>query len=60
MRVSSLEDTLQGKILAWRDGARRPSKRQKDFLDIMRLVESHPALSDTLPDDVKSALENAR
>jgi len=59
MRVSSLEDTLQGKILAWRDATRRSSKRQKDFLDIMRLVESHPALSDTLPDDVKTALEQA-
>lgn len=60
MRVSSLEDSLHGKILAWRDADRRPTKRQKDFLDIMRLVESHPNLSDILPDDVKTALENAR
>jgi hypothetical protein len=59
MRVSGLDDTLHGKILAWRDDARRSSKRQKDFLDIMRLVESHPKLSETLPEDVKAALEKA-
>ena len=34
MRVARLEDTLQGKLLAWRDARRRPSKRQKDWLDI--------------------------
>jgi hypothetical protein len=32
MRVASLEDTLQGKILAWRDAQGRPTKRQKDLL----------------------------
>ncbi|MCZ2392020.1 MAG: nucleotidyl transferase AbiEii/AbiGii toxin family protein [Acidobacteria bacterium] len=59
MRVSCLEDTIQGKILAWRDSERRSSKRQKDFLDIMRLVESHPHLADSLPEDVLAALQNA-
>jgi len=52
MRVASLEDTLQGKLLAWRDSQRRPSKRQKDLLDIMRLVESHPEITRLLPPDV--------
>ncbi len=42
MRVASFEDTLRGKILAWQDSERRPSKRQKDLLDITRLVEAHP------------------
>lgn len=49
MRVASLQDTLAGKIVAWQDQRRRPSKRQKDLLDIMRLVESHPELRADLP-----------
>ena len=31
MRVASLRDTLTGKLLAWQDKSRRPSKGQKDF-----------------------------
>ena len=49
MRVASLEDTLQGKVMAWRDRERRPSKRQKDLTDIFRLIESHPRLKKMLP-----------
>jgi hypothetical protein len=49
MRVASLKDTLTGKIAAWQDQTRRPSKRQKDLLDIMRLIESHPELKGDLP-----------
>ena len=49
MRVASLPDTLRGKILAWQDAKRRASKRQKDLLDIMRLVEAHPKLHKLLP-----------
>jgi len=49
MRVASLPDTLRGKILAWQDPKRRASKRQKDLLDIMRLVEAHPKLHKLLP-----------
>ncbi len=56
MRVASLEDTLQGKVLAWRDSRRRPSKRQKDLLDIARLVEAHPGLASFLPADVTDRL----
>jgi hypothetical protein len=54
MRVASLEDTLAGKIVSWRDERRRPSKRQKDLLDIMRLVESHPELRHSLPPDIST------
>jgi hypothetical protein len=54
MRVASLEDTLAGKIAAWSDKERRPSKRQKDLLDIMRLVESHPELKGDLPPELKA------
>jgi hypothetical protein len=49
MRVASLPDTLRGKILAWQDPKRRASKRQKDLLDVMRLVEAHPKLRKLLP-----------
>jgi hypothetical protein len=49
MGVASLEDTLACKVAAWSDLRRRPGKRQKDLLDIMRLVESHPELRSLLP-----------
>jgi hypothetical protein len=52
LRVASLEDTLHGKIKAWWEPERRASKRQKDFTDILRLVESHPELRNLLPTDV--------
>lgn len=56
MRVASLNDTLTGKVAAWSDTQRRPSKRQKDLLDIMRLVESHPELKDDLPPELLSQM----
>ena len=57
LRVASLEDTLSGKILAWRDKSQRQSKRIKDFADIARLVESHPLLWDHLPEELKQQVE---
>jgi hypothetical protein len=57
MSVASLGDVLQGKLWAWADPERRRTKRQKDLLDIMRLVEAHPALEDNLPPEVRSELE---
>ena len=57
MRVASLPDTLRGKILAWQDPERRASKRQKDLLDIMRLVEAHPKLRKLLPADVAKKIK---
>jgi hypothetical protein len=56
MRVASLEDTLAGKIAAFSDSTRRPSKRQKDLADISRLLESHPYLQQLIPTDVLSKL----
>ena len=56
MRVASLKDTLAGKIVAWSDERRRPSKRQKHLLDIMRLVEAHPELKDDLPPELSARL----
>lgn len=57
MRVASLEDTLQGKIKAWRDTDRRQSKRLKDLGDIARLIESHSQLWDSLDPDLKAIIE---
>lgn len=56
MRVASLEDTMAGKIRAWSDPTRRQSKRIKDLADIARLVESHPELWQSLPDDLRSQI----
>ncbi|MBU6402293.1 MAG: hypothetical protein KGS61_18395 [Verrucomicrobia bacterium] len=47
--VARKEDVLQGKLWAYADASRRPSKRQKDLADILRLVEAHPRLLDHLP-----------
>lgn len=57
MRVASLEDTLHGKVLAWSDKSRRQSKRAKDFADIVRLVEAHPQLWETLQPELKALVE---
>jgi len=57
MRVASLEDTLRGKIKAWRDADRRQSKKFKDLGDIARLVESHPQLWELLDPDLKAIIQ---
>ncbi|MCL2104186.1 MAG: nucleotidyl transferase AbiEii/AbiGii toxin family protein [Kiritimatiellaeota bacterium] len=56
MRVASLEDTLAGKVAAYSDTSRRPSKRQKDFLDILRLVENHPETLGLLPEALQTEI----
>jgi hypothetical protein len=47
--VASLDDLLQGKIWAAGDPERRPTKRQKDLLDIARLIEKYPRLRGQVP-----------
>ena len=59
MRAASREDTLRGKLMAWADPQRRPSKRQKDLADIMRLVEAYPRLKKNLPKDVLTRIERS-
>jgi hypothetical protein len=56
LRVASLEDTLAGKIKAWRTPERRASKAIKDLGDIARLIEAHPELKASLPADVIDAI----
>ena len=57
MAVAALEDVVQGKIWAYSDEQRRKSKRQKDLADITRLVETHPALKEKLPPEIRSQVE---
>jgi len=54
--VAALEDVLQGKVWAFYDPTRRPSKRQKDLADIMRLVETHPHLIALLPEPLREQI----
>jgi len=54
--VARIEDVLSGKIWAVEDPDRRASKRQKDLADIARLVESHPALRERVPDEILKRL----
>jgi len=56
MKVAAVKDVLQGKIWAYFDEQRRMSKRQKDLADIMRLIESHPALVSIVPAALKKRI----
>ena len=54
--VATVEDVLQGKVWAAQDPKRRPSKRQKDLADISRLLEAHPELRRSVPQDLLARL----
>lgn len=56
MPVAHLHDVLQGKIWAALDESRRPSKRQKDLADILRLIEYKKDLAALLPPALKRKL----
>jgi hypothetical protein len=55
--VARVEDVLQGKVWAALDPTRRPSKRQKDLSDILRLVETRPVLARMVPAVLKKKLD---
>uniref|UniRef100_A0A7V0Z6C5 Nucleotidyltransferase family protein n=1 Tax=candidate division WOR-3 bacterium TaxID=2052148 RepID=A0A7V0Z6C5_UNCW3 len=55
--VASIKDVLKGKIWAFQDKERRPSKRQKDLADIIRLIEVDKGLIELIPEDIKKKLE---
>jgi hypothetical protein len=50
--VASLRNVVRGKIWAWRDEKRRPTKRKKDELDLMRLLETYAELRDMMPSEI--------
>lgn len=58
LRVASAADTLTGKLAAYSDKTRRPSKRQKDLLDIMRLIEANPELEELVPAEVTAKISD--
>ena len=59
MWVATPANTLAGKLVAYADPKRRGSKRQKDLLDLVRLVESHPQLIAGIPAEVRGKIEEA-
>ena len=46
--VAALPDLVAAKIEAWSEPRRRPNKRRKDELDLLRLAEEHPEVVDAL------------
>lgn len=54
--VAAIEDLFQGKIWVAMDPARRPSKRQKDLADLLRLIEVKPELEGRLPAPLRDRL----
>lgn len=57
--VAHLNDIVQGKVWAWSDEKRRPTKRKKDELDLMRIAEAHPQLRHLIPNEIVSQLGSA-
>ncbi len=59
--VASLADVVQGKLWAWGDPSRRPTKQLKDRLDLMRLAEERfDEVIPLLPDELRVAAETDR
>jgi len=56
MSVARIEDVFQGKLWAALDKTRRPSKRQKDLADILRLLEKRKTLGRLIPEELKARL----
>jgi hypothetical protein len=54
--VASLENVVRGKIWAWSDKRRRVSKRKKDELDLIRILEAYPELRHTMPQEIADQL----
>ncbi len=53
--VAALPDLVQGKLAAWSDPRRRPTKQLKDKLDLLRLAESWPdEVESLLPDELRA------
>lgn len=50
--VASLVNVVRGKLWAWNDDARRPTKRKKDELDLMRMLEAYPELRGMMPKEI--------
>jgi hypothetical protein len=58
--VASLANVTLGKIWAWSDQTRRATKRKKDELDLMRILESYPDLRDMMPQEIRDQLPETK
>jgi hypothetical protein len=54
--VASLANVTRGKLWAWSDQTRRPTKRKKDELDLMRLLEAYPELRGLMPEEISNQI----
>ena len=55
--IASLANIVRGKIWAWSDERRRLSKRKKDELDLIRILEAYPDVRDLMPTEITKQLE---
>jgi hypothetical protein len=55
-RVAAISDLFQGKLWASSDPERRPVKRFKDELDLVRIAEKYPEYLPLLPPALRSRL----
>jgi hypothetical protein len=54
--VAQVEDVLKGKVWAAMDPESRASTRQKDLVDIARLIENYPDLRREVPPEILARL----
>lgn len=54
--VASLTNVVRGKVWAWSDEKRRVSKRKKDELDLIRILEAYPEFRDVMPPEIRKQL----
>lgn len=59
MKVANLQDTLEAKVLSFREAQKRSLKTQKfkDLTDIARLLEAHPQILKLIPAEIYDKLE---
>jgi hypothetical protein len=57
IKVADKEDVLKGKILAYQDETCDKIKKDKDLLDIKRMVKVFPELENTLPREIKNKMK---
>lgn len=55
--IASLANVVRGKVWAWSDERRRLSKRKKDELDLIRILEAYPDVRDLMPTEIRKQLE---
>lgn len=56
MMVAQKKDILRGKLWAYQDTDRDELKRDKDLLDIKRLVRKYPKITKLLPEEIKKVV----